>query len=194
MDIVEKAKKHWFVGIISITVLCISITWIVAIEILVKPRDFIIEQKEKKISEHENEKKSLENKLSTCQRELVRCLGDKPSNGRIILPREGEAVPMEFSFEVEINQYNPGSHYYLVNEVYGLYWPKFKINPNQQDRRITGQIVEAGNPPGGIFHLVLIEVNVQEDQVLRNWFRGETHLGIQRIGNALHRIQLRLSQ
>jgi hypothetical protein len=192
MDLVEKAKKHWFVGIISIAVLCISITWIVAVELLVKPRDFIIEQNEKKISEHENEKKSLEDKLALCQENLARCL--VISNGRIILPREGEAVLMEFSFEVEINQYNPGSHYYLVNEVHGLYWPKFKINPNQQDRRITGQIVEAGNPPGGIFHLVLIEVNVQEDQVLRNWFRGETHPGIQRIGNALHRIQLRLSQ
>jgi len=192
MDLVEKAKKHWFVGIISIAVLCIGITWVVAVEILVKPRDFIIEQNEKKISEHEKEKESLNDELALCQENLARCL--VISNGRIILPREGEAVPMEFSFEVEITQYNPGSHYYLVNEVYGLYWPKFEINPNQQDRKITGQIVEAGNPPGGIFHLVLIEVNVQEDQVLRNWFKGKTHLGIQRIGNALHRIQLRLRQ
>lgn len=194
MDLVEKAKKHWFVGVISIAVLCISITWGVAVEILVKPRDFIIEQNEKKISELENEKKSLEEKLAICQENLEKYRNIKPiiSKGRIIMPQEGEAVTMEFSFEVEITRYNPGSRYYLVNEVYGLYWPKVKINPNQRDRRITGQIVEAGNPPGGIFHLVLIEVNIQEDQELRNYFRGETHPGIQRIGNILHRIQLKV--
>jgi hypothetical protein len=194
MDLVEKAKKHWFVGIISIAVLCIGITWVVAVEILVKPRDFIIEQKEKKITElekvitgHEKEKKSLEDKLDLCREKLARC-----SNGRIILPREGEVVPMEFSFEVEINAYNPKKRYYLVNEVNEQYWPKIEINPTTNGRKIVGQIVEAGNPPGGIFHLVLIEVNVQEDQELRNYFKGETHPGIQRIGNVLHRIQLKV--
>jgi len=40
----DKIKNHWLGGLIIISIACISTTWFVAYEILVKPRDFVIEQ------------------------------------------------------------------------------------------------------------------------------------------------------
>jgi hypothetical protein len=187
MDLVKKAKQHWFVGILGIAILCISATWVVAWEIFDKLREYDI----KKIEDLKSKITSLENELTLCRENLEKCLDNMPK-GRILLPQEGEAVPMEFSVEVEIIQYTPGRHYYLVNEVHGLYWPKFEINPNQEDRIITGQIVEAGKPPRGIFYLVLIEVDEDDHQRLREYFKGKTHPGIKLSAKILHRIKLKL--
>ena len=194
MDLVEKTKKHWFFGVVSIAVVCTGFAWIVAWELFVKPREYTLEQNEKKINELKERISELKDKLDSCKNELKKCRDcrDGKSRGRIVLPREGEAVTMEFSFEVEILRSTPECHYYLVNEVGGLYWPKYEINPGPNDGKIIGQIIEAGNPPGGRFHLVLIEVNENGHQKLREWFKGKNHFGIQRIGNILHRIELRI--
>ena len=187
MDLVEKARKHWLVGIISIAVICISITWVVAIEILVKPRDFSIDQQEKKIKQLE---KFLPDNYQTMNTEAVY------PQGKINRPFADDVVTLEFPVEVEIICYNPDKYYYLVNEVGNLCWPKFQINPSSmgEKRNICGLIVEAGNPPEGIFHLILIEVDEKEHWEIRKWLIGNRSLGIPIVGTVLHRIRLRLNR
>jgi hypothetical protein len=159
MDLVEKARKHWFVGIISIAVVCIGITWIVAIETLVKPRDFTIEQQKEEITQLKEKikqyRRDRDNDFPVGNAKAVK-LG-----GKINRPYDGDDVTLEFPVEVEIIRYNPDKYYYLVNRVGNLCWPKFQINHSSMDehRKICGLIVEAGNPQGGIFHLLLIEVD-----------------------------------
>ena len=192
MDLVEKARKHWFVGIISISIICISITWVVAIEILVKPRDFKIEQqKEEIIQLDEKMKRRSRDSDNDCPK--VNDETVKPE-GKINRPFADDDVTLEFPVEVEIICYNPDKYYYLVNEVGNLCWPKFQINPSSMDehRKICGLIVEAGNPPGGIFHLLLIEVDEKEHREIRKWLIGNRSLGIPIDGTVLHKIKLKL--
>ncbi len=62
MNILESAKKHWFIGILMISVICIASTWQTLNELLVKPRDAEINQLKYKISDLEKE---LAKKCST---------------------------------------------------------------------------------------------------------------------------------
>jgi hypothetical protein len=190
MDLVEKARKHWFVGIISIAIICISIAWVVAIELLVKPRDFKIEQQKEEITQ-------LEDEIEKLKKIIVETGGPveivKPE-GKINRPFADDDVTLEFPVEVEIIRYNPDKYYYLVNEVENLWWPKFQINPSTIDehKKICGLIVEAGNPPEGIFHLLLIEIDEDKHQEIRRWLKEKRLLGIARDGTVLHRIKLKL--
>ena len=188
MDLVEKAKKHWFVGIISIAIICISITWVVAIELLVKPRDLKIEQQKEEITQLKEKIKQYKRDSLGVNTEIV-----KP-DGKINRPFANADVTLEFPVEVEIIRYNPDKYYYLVNEVGNLCWPKFQINPSSLDehRKIYGLLVEAGNPPGGIFHLLLIEVDEKEHREIRKWLIGNRLLGITIDGTVIHRIKLKL--
>jgi hypothetical protein len=197
MDLVEKARKHWFVGIISIAIICISITWVVAIEILVKLRDFKIEQQKEEIIQLKDKITQLEDEIKRLEEEIAGHVVPpetvKPE-GKINRPFADDDVTLEFPVEVEIIRYNPNKYYYLVNEVENLWWPKFQINPSAigEHRKIYGLIVEAGNPPHGIFHLLLIEVDEDKHQEIRRWLIGDRLLGIPRDGTVLNRIRLRL--
>lgn len=44
MNLIDKLKAHWLGGCIGLAAICIGSTWLIASEILVKPRDLIIEQ------------------------------------------------------------------------------------------------------------------------------------------------------
>lgn len=62
---VDKIKNHWFGSLIIITIACISTTWFVAYELLVKPRDFVIEQ----LTGDKYDKIRLEKEYSNLQKE-----------------------------------------------------------------------------------------------------------------------------
>jgi hypothetical protein len=46
MGLLDKLKKHWLGGIIILVAACVGVTWTIANELLVKPRDFTIKQQE----------------------------------------------------------------------------------------------------------------------------------------------------
>lgn len=165
-----------------------------AIEILVKPRDFKVEQQKEEIIQLKEKikqyRRDRDNDFPGVNTEAVN------PEGKINQPYDGDDVTLEFPVEVEIICYNPDKYYYLVNEVENLWWPKFQINPSSigEHRKIYGLIVEAGNPQGGIFHLLLIEVDEDKHQEIRKWLIGNRSLGIPRDGTVLHRIRLKLKE
>ena len=63
MSIVDRIKKHWLSGAILLASSCISATWITSTELLVKPRDFTIEQQRATIE-------NLEEKIKNCQAKI----------------------------------------------------------------------------------------------------------------------------
>ncbi len=56
MDIGTQIKKHWFFTIIGIAVVCIGTTWSVANDILVKPKDVALSERDKRIEQLEKAK------------------------------------------------------------------------------------------------------------------------------------------
>jgi hypothetical protein len=65
MDLLEKIKGHWFVGLVVFACILISSTWYVSYELLVKPRDFEIERLEARIAELQKRGKELQSKVAT---------------------------------------------------------------------------------------------------------------------------------
>jgi hypothetical protein len=51
MNLIDRIKEHWVGGLVAFTALCIGTTWIIVNELLVKPRDFTIEQQKTTIAE-----------------------------------------------------------------------------------------------------------------------------------------------
>jgi len=134
-----------------------------------------------------NEFQNLQKDVSTVQTELGIT---PPATGRIISPSQDSKVSRNFTYEVEINNPSSKKFYYLANEVSGEYWPKARVIPPSNGGRITGQINEGGNPPNGIFYIVLFEVTEKEHQQIRNWLRGPDFPGLQIDGHQIDRIKV----
>jgi hypothetical protein len=60
MTLIEQLKKHWIGSVIMIAAICISTTWLVSIELFVKPRDFRIEELRSKIADLNERIKELQ--------------------------------------------------------------------------------------------------------------------------------------
>ena len=51
MALLDKLRNHWLGSLVVLGATCASVTWIVATEVLVKPRDFTTQQQEKIIAD-----------------------------------------------------------------------------------------------------------------------------------------------
>jgi hypothetical protein len=60
MGLLEKLKEHWFGGVILFGCAVAGTTWLIANEILVKPRDFTIEQQKTTIADMREKIKDLQ--------------------------------------------------------------------------------------------------------------------------------------
>ena len=60
MSLIDKVKEHWIGSLVAFAAICIGTTWIVATEILVKPRDFTIEQQKTNIADLKEKIKELQ--------------------------------------------------------------------------------------------------------------------------------------
>ncbi|MCP4344079.1 MAG: hypothetical protein GY795_00960 [Desulfobacterales bacterium] len=83
-NIIEKTKKHWFIGVIIIGVACISTTLFLANELLVKPRDFALNEREKKIADKEKELSELKLRIEKLSKEYKDCVSKSDKNKRLI--------------------------------------------------------------------------------------------------------------
>ncbi len=72
---VERAKKHWLFWIVSICVACIAATYYVVKELVVEPRNFVIQDRDKKIDELKAENKTLKDDLEKIKNKpMLDCL------------------------------------------------------------------------------------------------------------------------
>jgi len=71
MSLVESIKKHWLGGAISLASTCIVAAWFTSNELLVKPRDFTIEQQRATIENLEKEIKSCQAKVHELENQLI---------------------------------------------------------------------------------------------------------------------------
>lgn len=107
--------------------------------------------------------------LIECDAEITSTVGSTIS-GKIITPMANSRLLREFDFEVEIIHPDSQKYYYLVNEVSGSFWPKNRIYAFGDGGSYSGQSNEGGNPPNGVFYIVLFEVDKEEHQRIIKWW------------------------
>ena len=140
---------------------------------------------------------SLPDKIGSIQKsidnvkETVEKLGPTAS-GLILVPQNGAVVDRIFDYKLELKYAKTEKHYYLLNQIGGMYWPKTRINLSNSLTTYQGQSNEGGNPPNGRFDVVLLEVDQSEHERILEWLSGTTFPGMQIVGTELSRVYVTL--
>jgi hypothetical protein len=108
-----------------------------------------------------------------------------PATARIISPSSGDKVSSVFDYEIELRNPDETKFYYIANRIGGLCWPKARIRPESGVTIYKGESNEGGNPPGGRFSFVLIEVDSAMHESISRWLSGNDFAGIRIDGRKL---------
>jgi hypothetical protein len=133
--------------------------------------------------------KALSNRVDTLTEKVEALSG---ASGRILSPTTGQPVSSHFEYEIELQNPVENRFYYIVNRIEGLYWPKVRIHPRNEETHYAGKTNEGGKPPDGRFSMVLFEVDSRMHHRISNWLNGTDFPGIQIDGRELDSVELQL--
>ncbi len=106
MTLIDRVKEHWLGGVILVGAVSVATTWFIANEVLVKPRDFTIQQRDDVIDEQRaaiEKKNAIIANLELEVRDLKRSMPDGEAvkgSGRGSSPpdqRRGECRPIRLA-------------------------------------------------------------------------------------------------
>lgn len=88
--------------------------------------------------------------------------------GAIESPAAGSRVPREFAVAGSLSNIPGDDHLWLAVQAGNLLYPKEpEVGPSSD--HFSEQVVEGGNPPGGAFSLVLLEVGAAGQATVERW-------------------------
>lgn len=96
-------------------------------------------------------------------------MGPIETQGKIEKPKTGLFVGREFQVSGSLNNVPPKYHVWITVEIGGLLWFK-EPEIHKSDKKWNMTITEDGNPPNGVFSIVLVLVSSEGQKIIKERF------------------------